>query len=550
MAIDYGLTGVVLDEEVDLKNYTVWVCEIVHGYPPWTPLYTFMFCELTSYGMQYAAELLSCPETKGWEWKLHNGYVYITAIEPKPEEVPEREKLFRERMAAFLEDTEGKWVKDRERIWGLYSHIQEVDIENVSLAELRELFWEAFDVFRKVHEIHFYWMYGLYLLDHRLTTALEELIGIKPDDPLHAKLKSGFDNTLFQINKEMWLLGCKASEMGLEDLFLTTADDELLMAKLRESEAGRKWLSEYLELLKVRGWRCVRMVDWTTPSWIEQPSLGLPDIKRTVAKESFAPDVERERLAKERGQAERELLAKVPAEQREWIGKLLKVAQMSASWTEDHTPYCELAQNAVTRKVIWEVGKRFARAGIIDEPFDIFMLTPWEIRKAIVPLERVDYRRLAGWRKEEWHKALKVEPPPFLGQIEKLGEVADKDPIIRVVGAPPMVRPELKADLYGAASAPGVAEGIARVIMSEGQLSEVQPQEILVAPFTAAPWIAAFHVVRGIVTDMGGSLAHAVIMGREFGIPVVAGTLEATKKIKTGQRIRVDGGNAAVYILE
>jgi hypothetical protein len=57
-AIDYGLTGVVLDEEVDLKNYTVWVCEIVHGYSPWTPLYTFTFCELTSYGMQYAAELL------------------------------------------------------------------------------------------------------------------------------------------------------------------------------------------------------------------------------------------------------------------------------------------------------------------------------------------------------------------------------------------------------------------------------------------------------------------------------------------------------------
>lgn len=550
MAVDYDMTGIVLDEELDLKNYTVWICEIVHGYPAWTPLYTFMFCELTSYGMQHAAELLSCPETKGWEWKLHNGYVYITVIEAKPEEVPAREKRFREQIAKFLEDPEGRWAKDRERIWGLYRHIQEVDIENMGPCQLRELFWEAWDVFRKVHEIHFYWMYGLYILDHRFATACEELAGIKPDDPIHAKLRSGFDNTLFQTNKEMWLLGNKAREMGLGDLFLTIEDDEQLMSKLRESEAGRKWLDEYLEFLKVRGWRCRRMVDWTTPSWIEQPSSGLPDIKRMMAKEAFTLDVERERLAKEREEATRELMAKVPAEQKEWFGKLLKVAQMSASWTEDHTPFCELAQNAVTRKVIWEVGKRFARAGVIDEPFDIFMLLPWEIRKAIVPLERVDYRRLARWRKEEWHKALKVEPPPFLGQVEKLGEVANKDPIIRVVGAPPIVRPELKADLYGAGAAPGVAEGNARVIMSEADIGEVQPGEILVAPFTAAPWIAAFHVVGGIVTDMGGSLSHAVIMGREFGIPIVAGTLEATKKIKTGQRIRVDGDNTAVYILE
>ncbi len=550
MGIDYGMTGVVLDEEVDLKNYTVWICEIVHGYPPWTPLYTAMFCELTAYGMQHAAELLSCPETKGFEWKLHNGYVYITVIEPRPDEVPAREKLFRERMAAFLEDPEGKWVKDRQRISGLYKHIQEVDIESVSLSQLRELFWEAFDVFRKVHEIHFYWMYGLYLLNFRFIAACEELAGIKPDDPLHGKLISGFDNTLFQINKEMWLLGSKAREAGLADLFLTIEDDEELMSKLRESEAGRKWLDEYLEFLKVHGWRCVRIVDWATPSWVEKPSLGLPDIKRTIAKETFAPDVERERLAREREQAEGELSARVPQEQRERFDKLLKVAQMAASWTEDHTPFCELAQNAVTRKVIWEVGRRFARAGVIDEPFDIFMLLPWEIRKAIVPLERVDYRRLARWRRGEWQNALKVEPPPFLGQIEKLGEVANKDPIIRVVGALPIVRAELKADLYGAASAPGVVEGRARVIMSESQLSEIEPGEILIAPFTAAPWIAAFHVVGGIVTDMGGTMSHTVIMGREFGIPIVAGTLEATKKIKTGQRIRVDGDNIAVYLLE
>lgn len=552
MAIDYGLTStIVIDEQIDLKKYPLWICDMTHGYPAWTPLQLYSWLYSCCLGFSDAAETLSLPQSMGWEWKIYNGYPYITVLEPEPEEVPAREKLFRERMAQFVEDPGGEWLKDRDRIWGLHKRIREVDIAKVSLVQLRKLFDEGYRAYEEIHFTHMKWMYALYLLNQRFIDACDELTGIKPDDPLHAKLRSGFDNTLFQIDKEMWLLGRKATEMGLADVFLTTADDEELMSKLKESDEGRKWLDEFLEFLKLRGWRSMRMADFATVTWIEQPSLGLPDIKRAMAKGGeFTPDVERERLTKEREQAERELMAKVPTEQREWFGKLLKVAQMSASWTEDHTPFCEIAQSAILRKPIWEIGKRFARAGVIDEPFDVFMLMPWEIRKAIVPLASNDLRRLARWRREEWHKALKIEPPPFLGHIERVPELADKDPVIRVLAAVPAVRPELKADIYGAASSPGVAEGVARVLLDERQLGEIQPGDILVAPFTTTTWISAFHMVKGVVTDMGGSLAHAVIMGREFAIPVVAGTLEGTKKIETGQRIRVDGDNMAIYILE
>lgn len=143
-----------------------------------------------------------------------------------------------------------------------------------------------------------------------------------------------------------------------------------------------------------------------------------------------------------------------------------------------------------------------------------------------------------------------MEHPPFLGQIERFGELVAKDPVMGVIVPTPKVRPELKADLYGSASTPGVAEGVARVIRSGKQVDEVQPGEILVVPFTESPWVSVFHLVKGVVTDMGGAVAHAVIVGREFGLPVVVGTMEATSKIKTGQRIRVDGDNCAVYLLD
>jgi len=114
----------------------------------------------------------------------------------------------------------------------------------------------------------------------------------------------------------------------------------------------------------------------------------------------------------------------------------------------------------------------------------------------------------------------------------------------------PIVREELKADLYGAAAAPGIAEGTARVIMSADRLAEIEPGEILVAPGTSAAWSVCFNIIKALVTDGGGALSHPVIMAREYGIPCVSGCLEGTGRIKTGDRIRVDGNLGVVYILK
>jgi pyruvate,water dikinase len=89
----------------------------------------------------------------------------------------------------------------------------------------------------------------------------------------------------------------------------------------------------------------------------------------------------------------------------------------------------------------------------------------------------------------------------------------------------------------------------ARVIMTEDKLTELKPGEILVAPGTGAPWIPAFGIISGVVTDDGGALFYAIIVAREYGIPCVAGTLEETKKIKSGNGIRVTGNLGVVYIL-
>ncbi|MFH1488606.1 MAG: PEP-utilizing enzyme, partial [Pseudomonadota bacterium] len=143
-----------------------------------------------------------------------------------------------------------------------------------------------------------------------------------------------------------------------------------------------------------------------------------------------------------------------------------------------------------------------------------------------------------------------TEPEPFYGDISLAQEILRSDPTLSVSTQVPIVREELKADLYGAASAPGTVEGIARVIMKSEDLSQIQPGEILVAPGTSASWTVVFSVISGLVSDGGGSLSHPVIMAREFGLPCVSGCVEGTNKIKTGQRVRIDGNLGVVYILD
>jgi len=162
-------------------------------------------------------------------------------------------------------------------------------------------------------------------------------------------------------------------------------------------------------------------------------------------------------------------------------------------------------------------------------------------------------RRKADW--EEWQKT--PNPPAMLKEGFDLDQamgvlVQSNDPIALkvVVGAMPEVRPELKADLYGTCGSPGVAEGPARVIMTEDELHLVKEGDILVAATTSPSWTPIFSMIKGVIVDRGASLSHAAIVGREYGIPVVMNVFEGTQKIKSGQRVKVDANLGAVYILD
>ncbi|MBA7633119.1 hypothetical protein ES703_40680 [subsurface metagenome] len=184
------------------------------------------------------------------------------------------------------------------------------------------------------------------------------------------------------------------------------------------------------------------------------------------------------------------------------------------------------------------------------------MLNPDEIDRVIMVPEAHDMRWITRRRRADWEKAHKTTNPPVLTRRASLEEAIKLDllpsrdaiAIKIVVGEMPQPKPKLKADLWGICGCPGAAEGPARVVTKYEDLKKVQPGDILVCPSTNPTWTPVFGLVNGVITDTGGTLCHAAIIGREYGVPTIVNAQKATDKIKTGQRVKMDATNGAIYI--
>jgi len=102
--------------------------------------------------------------------------------------------------------------------------------------------------------------------------------------------------------------------------------------------------------------------------------------------------------------------------------------------------------------------------------------------------------------------------------------------------------------INGIPGSKGEKTGIAKIILDIDEISDFKPGDILVTSSTSPQWTPLMRLASAIVTDIGGSLSHAAIVSREFGIPAVVGTQNATSIIKNGQTITVNGTEGFVYI--
>ncbi|MGZ4229666.1 MAG: PEP-utilizing enzyme, partial [Solirubrobacteraceae bacterium] len=242
----------------------------------------------------------------------------------------------------------------------------------------------------------------------------------------------------------------------------------------------------------------------------------------------------------------------------------LGLARTVFPYVESHNFYVEHWYHTVFWNKVREFGALLHRHDFLADPEDVFYLQRHELSDALIDLRLAWAAGSVGrgpgyWppivaRRKDIMKAMRGwSPPPALGAVpttitepltimlwgittERVREWASPD---RADGA----------TLTGFAGSPGTAEGTARVILDVRDLGLLEEGEFLVAPVTSPSWTPVFGKVAAAVSDIGGIMSHAAIVSREYGVPAVVGTGDATARIRTGDRVRVDGRAGTVTIL-
>ncbi|HSP21849.1 MAG TPA: phosphoenolpyruvate synthase [Planococcus sp. (in: firmicutes)] len=343
------------------------------------------------------------------------------------------------------------------------------------------------------------------------------------------------------------------SEMGLDLLdvadaardspavirFLQNPDKKDFFESLQKLEGGKAFSAAYRNFLDQYGMRCAGEIDITQTRWIEQPSILAPAIVSNI--HNFRPNEKAARLQEGKFKAEmkeRELLNGLERQRggRRKIKKLKKRIRILDNYLgfREYPKFAFIKRYGIYKQALMEEAALLRDRGVIRESEDIYYLFFNELQE-LVRTGHTDYR-LIEERKADYRQYSKMVPPRL---ITSEGEVLTGEYDIGNMPA---------GALPGIAVSSGIVEGRARVIMRM-QDASLAEGDILVTSFTDPSWTPLFVAAKGLVTEVGGLMTHGAVIAREYGLPAVVGVENATRLIKDGQHIRINGSDGFVEIL-
>jgi len=321
-----------------------------------------------------------------------------------------------------------------------------------------------------------------------------------------------------------------------------------LLAELRSNPAGQAVVHD-LDQYFARYGHQVYNLDFVEPTQIEDPSAVLLSLKTLVGSVDFDTPARQARLAKERDLLVEETLASLGPVRRWLFRKFLGWAKNFGPGREEALFYMGAAWTTL-RNLALELGRRLVAVDTLSGADDVFYLNIAELEAACSARDasgtRPDLKLLASQRRELREARKRLHPPGII-PVDSRWKFG---PFDMTAWETQKRNADDTETLSGFAVSPGNVTGVATVIHSPADFREMKPDTILVCPNTTPAWTPLFAHARGLVTDIGGILAHGSIVAREYGIPAVLGTGNATRRIVSGQRITVDGDAGTVTILE
>jgi phosphohistidine swiveling domain-containing protein len=553
------------EQEQDL----FWVYDDLHCPHPLSPMYFdiggwWLTCD-------HMFRRFATPFAVDWLAKNVNGYLYTAAIPADPAlavsgteygsrymaRVPE-DPAYATKIGAYLDgvlpvygEHFADWWRDRlvpEMLQNFaYLESQLDRAATKSRMELAVLLEDAMDIHDRHWKIH--WMLNFAQLSATLSLrAVMEKVRGSVDEELLGRLQNSAEDRNWDSVEGLWRL----KETVKADAELRTAfvgNGVEIRTALEASEAGRRFLADTLTPYQREfGWRAVWSHEFIFPTWREDPGPILEQVRGYLDTDyDYASALETVRLDLEK--ASEELLEGLTGAARDELAAANAVNLRMAPLTPDHHFYIDQGANARLRVVLITLGQRLVDEGHLDAADDVLFLRYNELRAFVGDPAATDARAIVAQRRAERDAAAAVQPRDWVGTVT---ESQLNFPYWVNWGYPERFHREASTSattVAGISGSPGVVEGTARVVRTVGDFDEVAEGDILVCQMTNPAWVVLFTKIAGLVTDTGGTTSHPAVLAREFGIPAVVGTSEATRRINTGDRIRVDGTAGVVEII-
>ncbi len=536
---------------------------------------------------QYNTRVFDVPPAYGIEQRVLNGYLYIAAVPvADPSTIPARVEVFMKRAGHYFGNWNALFDQWKVKMTGVIRELEALDVPRLTKLEPDEVVMGglgktsgydlqvAYD--RLIESIFLAWQYHFEMLNLGYVAYLnlfdfckKAFPGVKEETL--AQMVAGADILFFRPDDELKGLARKAIDLGVTARLREPRKPEEIVESLRSDPRGAEWVAA-LEKAKDPWFNYSNGAGFYhhLRSWVDDMSVPwsamLGYIDRLERGESL--DRPKQEILDRRDRLTSEYRELLPTDaDRITFDQNIGLARTVATYIEDHNFYVEHWYHTVFWNKVREFGARLVEGGVIAEVDDVFYLNRWELGQAI-------HDMVAGWASGAptrspvyWHREVAERkricaalaeagpPSPALGPVPD--EITEPFTVLLWGITTDRVKVWLGSaegagadnELRGVPGSPGVVEGPARVVMTAAELDTVQEGEILVCPITAPSWGPVFGKIRATVCDIGGIMSHAAIICREYGLPAVVGTGSGTRRIHTGDRLRVDANTGVVTIL-
>ena len=535
---------------------------------------------------QFNTRIFIVPPAMGIDHRIHNGYIYITPLPvADPQEIPKRAELFMKRAGYYFQNWDRLHDQWEVKMRNVIKKLADLEIPTLPEMEDESVVTEGLGISSGYKLLRAYddlidlgilaWQYHFEFLNlgyAAYVVFVDFCQKAFPDIPLQkvTQMVGGIDVIIYQPDEELKKLAKLAIDLGVDEIAMK-GDAASVFKGMEASENGKKWL-EALNAAREPWFHVSTGTGWYhhDRSWnddldVPLSAMGIYIVKlrkgESIGRPTAAIRAERERLS-----TEYRALLKSEGDL-QTFDQMLGTARTVFPYVENHLFYVEHWFHSLFWNKVREVAKILVDFKFIQDVEDVWYLKRSEIKDALWdvvtgwatgsnPRGPLVWPKEVAWRKQVMEKFREWTPPDAMGQVpETISEPftivlwgITSESMSQWARLKTITEGDL-AKIIGFPGSPGVVEGTVRVCRTVKDIGELQEGEILVAPTTSPSWAPAFQKIKAVVTDVGGIMCHAAIVCREYGLPAIVGTGSATSRLKTGQRIKIDGSSGEIEIL-